>query len=87
MSLRVKFWIGFALIAGLAVSLAGYGAGALSRTGDLIVRLYDEPLVGVNYARAASATLSDARRLMDQSLPVGSGQSAAAIGSLRRMRV
>lgn len=85
MSLRVKFWIGFALIAGLAVSLAGYGAGALSRTGDLIVRLYDEPLVGVNYARAASATLSDARRLMDQSLPVGSGQSAAAIGSLRRM--
>ena len=86
MSLRVKFWIGFALIAGLAVSLAGYGAGALSRTGDLIVRLYDEPLVGVNYARAASATLSDARRLMDQSLPVGSGQSAAAIGSLRRMK-
>jgi hypothetical protein len=47
--------------------------------------LYDEPLVGVNYARAANITLSEARRVMDQSLVLGPGRSPAAIDALRRM--
>ena len=54
--------------------------------GDQIVRLYDEPLMGVNYARAAATALSEARRLMDQSLALGPGRSPEAVKSLRRAK-
>ncbi len=84
MSLGRKLWIAFGLIAGLAVGLAIYGAGALSKMGDLIVRLYDEQLIGVSYARAATATFSEARRLMDQSLALELNRPQDAIQLLRR---
>jgi diguanylate cyclase (GGDEF)-like protein len=85
MSLRRKFYGAFGLIAILAIGLAVYGAHALSATGDLVARLYDEPLVGVSYARAASATLNEARGLMDRTLLLGPSSSANEVMSLRRM--
>ncbi len=84
MSLGKKLWIAFGLIASLSIGLAIYGASALSKMGDQIVRLYDELLIGVNYARAAATALSDARRLMDQCLALGPGRSPEAVKSLRR---
>jgi len=84
MSLGRKLWIAFGLITGLAVGLAIYGAGALSNMGDLIVRLYDEQLMGVSYARAAAATFSEARRLVDQSLALELNRPQDAIQLLRR---
>ena len=87
MSLRRKFYGAFGLIAVLAIGLAVYGAHALNATGDLVVRLYDEPLVGVSYARAASATPERGARLD------GSGSccwarlsSTNGVMSLRRMQ-
>ena len=84
MSLGKKLWIAFGLIAGLSIGLAIYGASALSKMGDQIVRLYDESLIGVNYARAAAAAFSDARRLMDQCLALGPSRPPEAVKSLRR---
>jgi hypothetical protein len=87
MSLGKKLWTAFGLIASLSIGLAIYGAGALNKMGDLIVRLYDEQLMGVNYARAAAATFSEACRLMDQSLALGPGRSQDAIQTLQRASV
>src|SRR5580704_8486780 len=86
MSLRGRFYLGFSLIALLAVGVAAYGVHALSATVDLIVRLYDEPLMGVNYARAASATLNEAHRLMDRSLLVTPDPASNVVASLRKMQ-
>jgi diguanylate cyclase (GGDEF)-like protein/PAS domain S-box-containing protein len=85
MSLRVKFWVAFAVISCLATGLAAYGVHALGATRDLIVRLYDEPLMGVNYARAASATLNEARGLMAQTLLLGYGSSPMTLAALQKM--
>jgi diguanylate cyclase (GGDEF)-like protein len=85
MSLQAKLWVAFALIASLATGLAAYGVHALGTTRDLIVRLYDEPLMGVNYARAASATLNEARGLMAQTLLLGYGASPTTFAALQKM--
>ena len=86
MSLRRKFWLAFGLIAMLAIGLSAYCVHALGATVALIVRLYDEPLVGVNYARAASASLNAAHDLMDRGLSQGASQSADVVASLRRLQ-
>jgi diguanylate cyclase (GGDEF)-like protein len=83
MSLRFKFYVAFSLIASLAIALGCYGIRSLNATGDLVVRLYDEPLIGVSYARAASAGLTEARGLMNRALLLQQGRSpdaAAALG-------
>ncbi len=84
MSLRGKFYLAFSLIATLAIGLAGYGVRALSDTGNLVTRLYDEPLIGVNYARAASTSFNEAHGLMDRAMLLGPGRPEDDIGSLRR---
>jgi diguanylate cyclase (GGDEF)-like protein len=86
MSLRGKFWIGFGLIALLATGLSIYGERALGTTAELIVRLYDEPLMGVNYARAASAALDQAGDLMNQPLSLEPGSLANVAASLRHLQ-
>ena len=68
MSLRFKLYVAFSLIAGLAVALGCYGMRSLSITGDLAIRLYDEPLIAVSYARAATTSLTAARDLMARGL-------------------
>lgn len=78
MTLQAKFSYASAFIAMLAISLAAFGVYAVDATSNLIVRLYDKPLMGVNYARAASATLTEARALAAQSRLLGP-QSLAAI--------
>jgi diguanylate cyclase (GGDEF)-like protein len=84
-SLRGKFCVAFSLIAVLAMGLAAYGVHALNATSDLIVRLYDQPLMGVNYARAASATLHEARGLMDRGVLLDPDQAFDIARSLGRI--
>jgi diguanylate cyclase (GGDEF)-like protein len=86
MSLRAKFTIGWVLVAILAIGLAGFGVHALSVTSDLIVRLYDRPLMGVNYARAASGDLAEARRVAALSPVPDPETSPAVLASLRHMQ-
>jgi diguanylate cyclase (GGDEF)-like protein len=68
MSIRYKFFGAFSIVVILAIGLASYGFRAISTTGDLVVQLYDGPLIGINHARSAHAALNEARLLMQRSL-------------------
>jgi methyl-accepting chemotaxis protein len=72
MSIRYKFFCAFSVVIALACSLAFYGMRGISTAGDLVVRLYDGPLMGINHARSAHAALNEARLLMQAGLNDGS---------------
>ncbi len=84
MTLRRQFLVAFGVIASLSIGLVAYGVLALGTTRDLVFRLYDEPLVAVSYARAASATLNEARGVMDRALLLGPVGTTPIISTLRR---
>ena len=67
MSLRYKFFAAFSVVVALACGLAFYGIRGMSTAGDLVVRLYDGPLMGINHARSAHAALNEARLVMQRS--------------------
>src|ERR1700694_2100902 len=64
MSIRYRFFLAFSVLAALACSLAFCGFRGIATSGDLVVRLYDGPLMGINHARSADATLNAARLLV-----------------------
>src|SRR5450756_1855144 len=66
MSIRIKLLGVLSLILALACGLAFYGVRSISATGDLVVQLYDGPLMGINHARAAHAELNEARLVLLQ---------------------
>ena len=66
MSIRYKFFGAFSILIALAIGLACYGFRGISTTGDLVVHLYDGPLMGINHARAAHASLNEARLLLQR---------------------
>jgi methyl-accepting chemotaxis protein len=68
MSIRYKMFGAFSVVIALACGLAFYGIRGISTSGDLVVRLFDGPLMAINHARAAHAGLNDARLLMQRSL-------------------
>src|SRR6266536_1589331 len=68
MSIRYKLGFAFAAVLLLAGGLALYGMQTISRTGDAVIRLYDEPLVAVNRARAADANFDKARVTMGRAM-------------------
>jgi methyl-accepting chemotaxis protein len=67
MSIRYKLFGIFCIVISLACGLAFYGIRGISSSGDLVVRLYDGPLMGINYARSAHATMNEARLLVYRS--------------------
>ena len=71
MSIRYKIFGAFSVVIALACGLAFYGIRGISTSGDLVVRLYDGPLMGINHARSAHAALNEARLLMQQGLQRG----------------
>jgi methyl-accepting chemotaxis protein len=68
MSIRYKLFGAFSVVLALACGLAFYGIRGISTSGDLVVRLFDGPLMAINHARSAHAALNDARLLMQRSL-------------------
>jgi diguanylate cyclase (GGDEF)-like protein len=66
MSIRYKFFGAFSIVVALACGLAFYGIGSITTAGDLVVRLYDGPLMGISYARSAHAEVNEARRFLSQ---------------------
>ena len=64
MSIRYKFFFAFSILAALACCLALFGFRGIATSGDLVVRLYDGPLQGLNHVRSAHAELNDARLLL-----------------------
>jgi diguanylate cyclase (GGDEF)-like protein len=64
MSIRYKFFLAFSILAALACFLAFFGLRGIATSGDLVGRLYDGPLLGIDHARSAHAELNDARVLL-----------------------
>jgi methyl-accepting chemotaxis protein len=79
MSIRYKIFGAFSVVLLLACGLAFFGIRSISGTGDLVVRLYDGPLMGINHARSAHAALNEARLILQQNL----GGSASADSATR----
>jgi len=79
MSIRYKIFGAFSVVVLLACGLAYFGIRSISDTGDLAVRLYDGPLMGINHARSAHAALNEARLILQQNLA-----GSAATGSVAR---
>jgi methyl-accepting chemotaxis protein len=71
MSIRYKVFGICSVLMILALGLAFYGIRGISTSGDLVVRLYDGPLMGINHARSAHAALNEARLIMQRSLSEG----------------
>jgi methyl-accepting chemotaxis protein len=67
MSIRYKLFGIFCIVIGLTCGLAFYGIRSISSSGDMVVRLYDGPLMGINYARSALASMNEARLLLHRS--------------------
>jgi methyl-accepting chemotaxis protein len=78
MSIRYKMLGAFGVMIVLACGLALYGIQGISVAGDLVVRLYDGPLMGINQARAAHAGLTEARLIVQQSFSGSPGADAVA---------
>ncbi len=71
MSIRYKFFLAFSALVVIACSVAFSGFRGIAGSGDLAVRLYDGPLMGINHARSAHAALNEARRLIPPGLADG----------------
>ena len=83
MSIRTKFFLAFSVLVALACSLAFSGFRGIVASGDLVVRLYDGPLMGINHARSAHAALNEARLLIRTG--VGGGESTEAIAKFQTL--
>jgi len=83
MSIRIKLFGFLSLVVALACGFALYGIRGISTTGNLVVQLYDGPLMGINHARAAHAELNEARLVVQQGQSVEtSGEAAARLEQL-----
>lgn len=78
MSIRYKLILVFGIVIGFAGCLAVYAVNAISNSSQLVVRMYDEPLMGINEARAAQAELIDAHGLMRRSIATREAPANAA---------
>ena len=78
MSIRYKMFGAFSIVIILACGIALYGIRGISGAGDLVVRLYDGPLMGISHARAAHTGMSEARFVMQRSLGGSDAARAAA---------
>src|SRR5690242_7028947 len=76
MSIRLKLFLALTLVVALAGALAFYAVNQVTASGALLVRLYDGPITGVNYAGAAHAALNEARSLMQTGLTLRDGLPA-----------
>jgi len=66
MSIRLRILAVLSVMLALACGLASYAIRSIDSTGGLVVRLYDGPLMGINHARSAHATLNEARLILQQ---------------------
>jgi methyl-accepting chemotaxis protein len=78
MSIRLRILAVLSIMLALACGLAFYAVRGISSAGDLVVRLYDGPLMGINHARAAHAELNEARLVLQQALSTGASREALA---------
>ena len=78
MSIRLRILAVLSVMLALACGLAFYAILAIDSAGQLVVRLYDGPLMGINHARAAHAALNEARLILQQGQSVGASTGSLA---------
>ena len=83
MSIRYKMFAAFSVVIVLACGLAFYGIRGISASGDLVVRLYDGPLMGINHARSAHSGLNEARLIVQRSF--GGSVSPGAVAKFEKL--
>jgi methyl-accepting chemotaxis protein len=83
MSIRYKLFGIICIMIGLTCGLAFYAVRGISSSGDLVVRLYDGPLMGINYSRSALASMNEARLLIHRSQ--GAGATKEILGRLEKL--
>src|SRR5215475_13455668 len=76
MSIRYKLLIAFSLVVVLAAGVAVYGSRVVSHTSETTMRLYDGPLMAVNYVRSAQFKFLQAREALEKMLLIGSASTA-----------
>jgi len=76
MSIRYKLLIAFSMVVILAAGVAVYGSRVVSHTSETAMRLYDGPLMAVNYVRSAQLRFLQAREALERMLLVGSASTA-----------
>jgi len=77
MSIRLRILAVLSVMLALTCGLAFYGLRGINTTGDLVVRLYDGPLMAVNHARSAHAELNAALLILRASESTGVSKEAA----------
>ncbi len=78
MSIRLRILAVLSVMLALACGLAFYGLRGINATGDLVVRLYDGPLMAVNHARSAHAELNAALLILKTSESTGVSKETTA---------
>ena len=78
MSIRLRILAVLSVMLALACGFAFYAILAIDSAGQLVVRLYDGPLMGINHARAAHAALNEARLILQQGQSVGASTGSLA---------
>ena len=77
MSIRSKLLAAFGGVVMLAAAVAMYGNWIVGRSGQMIVSLYDGPLMAVSHARGAQVSFAQAYRTAEQALLVQDMSSAS----------
>jgi methyl-accepting chemotaxis protein len=85
MSIRYKILAVFSILIALTGGLAFYGILGISTAGGIVMRLYDGPLMGINHARSAHATLNEARFMVQAALHEGT--SSETVGKFEKLLV
>jgi methyl-accepting chemotaxis protein len=78
MSIRFKLILVFSIVIGFAGCLAVFAVRAISDSSELVVRMYDEPLMGINEARAAHTKLVGAIVQMQRAMAFREAPGRAA---------
>src|SRR5262249_5177391 len=68
MSILYKLLLAFGLVILFAAGLSAYSMLAITNTSDLVVSMYDGPLMGINHARSAHAKLTKATGLVQRAI-------------------
>ncbi|MBV9565909.1 MAG: HAMP domain-containing protein [Bradyrhizobium sp.] len=76
MSIRLRILAVLGIMLALACGLAVYAISGITSVGNLVVQLYDGPLMGINHARAAHAALNEARLILERGETAGASTKA-----------
>jgi methyl-accepting chemotaxis protein len=79
MSIRVKLLLGFGILVALSIGLAIFAVRNVTEVGQMVVTVYDQPLMSINHARSAESSFHQAQVKLAQDVarPEQIGQAAA----------